>query len=469
MKPNVLFILTDDQRFDMLGRVTDGLKTPNMDTLADSGVLFEQAHIQGGTVPAICMPSRGMIFSGRHLFHLSENGLFIPPEDKTIPELFREAGYDTCGIGKWHNGRESYARSFTCGGTIFFGGMWDHWNVPVYDFDPAGNYSGRLPRCQDFMHSNEVTFLDGDFMKSGTHSSELFSNTAIEFLRNHDKSRNFFLSLCYLAPHDPRTTPPEYKEMYPFDRIALPPNFLVQYPFENGSSQIRDELLATSPRSPDEIRRHIRDYYAITTHLDDQIGRVIRCLKENGLYENTLIILAGDNGLAVGEHGLMGKQNLHEHSIRIPLILSGPGIVRNKGCRKPVFLYDIMPTLCELFGLPLPPGADGESFAPELKNTSEIRTEPRQMYFAYSNCQRGLKRGEFKLIEYVVGGRNTVTQLFHLKDDPFEIRNLADLPEYRVILKEMKKELFSASEHFEDGKTESGKTFWSAIPQPTEF
>ena len=140
-QPNILFLFTDDQRFNTIGGLNNpNLITPAMDSLVKDGTSFTNAYIMGGSCPAVCMPSRAMLMTGRTLFNLDDLGQEIPMDHSIMPEIFRREGYTTFGTGKWHNGRAAYARSFTCGDVIFFGGMEDHWNVPAYDFDPSGIY-----------------------------------------------------------------------------------------------------------------------------------------------------------------------------------------------------------------------------------------------------------------------------------------------------------------------------------------
>ena len=157
-QPNVLFILTDDQRFDTIRALGNpDILTPNLDRLAARGAAFTRAHIPCGTSGAVCMPSRAMVHTGRTLFHLDREGQSIPPEHTTLGECFQAAGYRTFGTGKWHNGTASFARSFCDGGAIFFGGMWDHWNVPICDYDPTGAYANEVNVIQNPHASNAVT------------------------------------------------------------------------------------------------------------------------------------------------------------------------------------------------------------------------------------------------------------------------------------------------------------------------
>ena len=170
------------------------------------------------------------------------------------------------------------------------------------------------------------------------------------------------------------------------------------------------------------------------THLDVQIGRVLKVMEEKKLMENTIIVFAGDNGLAVGQHGLMGKQNLYEHSIHVPLIFSGPGIPKNKKDTNFAYLFDIFPTLCDLAGVQIPPTVEGKSLKPILFGGEEKVREA--MFFAYKNFQRAVRKDQWKLIKYNVNNE-VITQLFDLKEDPYETNNLADNSQYKSQLDEM--------------------------------
>ena len=343
-KPNVLLFFTDDQRFDTIrASGNDKIHTPNIDRLVQRGTTFTQAHIPCGTNGAICIPSRAMLHTGRTLIHLHESGVSIPNEHTLLGEVLQQTGYRTWGTGKWHNGRKSFNRSFADGDDIFFGAMADHWKVPAYHFDPTGKYESRLayiPRPNEIGY-NTIAWRDCDYIHAGVHSSEFICDAAIRFLTEQQGDQPFFCYVSFLAPHDPRTMPQRLLDMYPFDSMKLPPNYLGAHPFDNGSICIRDELLAEFPRTPEEIRRHNAEYYAMITHLDHELGRVLDTLEQQGLAEDTLIVFAGDNGLAVGQHGLMGKQNCYEHSVHGPLIFAGPGIPQGHQSDAYVYLLDI--------------------------------------------------------------------------------------------------------------------------------
>jgi len=346
-----------------------------------------------------------MLMTGRTLFHLENRGANIPEDHVMMPEVFQKAGYRTFGTGKWHNGRRAFTGCFTQGGKIMYGGMSDHLKVPVYDFDPTGEYPA------------ESQFVGDKF------SSELFTDEAVAFLEKHPSDMPFFLYVSYTAPHDPRMAPEDFTQMYPPEKVQMPENFMPRHPFDNGEMRVRDEALAPWPRTPEIIREHIAAYYAMISHLDDQIGRILDTLERRGMTDNTIIVLAGDNGLAVGQHGLLGKQNLYDHSVRVPLVLCGPGIPKDRKSNALCYVLDIFPTLCEMLGLPMPETNEGISLYPIIKRRQKkIRDS---LFLAYTKLQRGVRTDDdWKLIRYNVKGVQTA-QLFNLRNDPHEMNNLA--------------------------------------------
>jgi arylsulfatase A-like enzyme len=394
----------------------------------------------GGTSRAVSMPSRAMLMTGRYLFSLERDGQSIPREPTMMGEAFSNSGYQTLGTGKWHNGQQAFNRCFGDGREIFFGGMADHWNVPVYDYDLAGEYAARIPYTVSF-ETQKVAYHNADHITNGKHSSELFSDQAIEFINRYDVQNPFFMYVSYMAPHDPRVMPQKYMDMYDTAKIALPANFMTEHPFDNGEMRVRDEVLLGLPRNQAEVKNEILRYYAMITHLDEQIGRVIEALKIKGLYENTIIVFAADNGLAVGQHGLLGKQNLYEHSLKVPLVFVGKGFDAGKKEERFTYLQDIFPTLCELTKTPIPMSVESQSVFSHKKR--EV------MYYAYRHLQRAVRKENFKLIEYHVNGVETI-QLFDLKDDPMEINNLANDPKYSKKVDEMKKLLREQKKLYND-------------------
>jgi len=410
-KPNILILFTDDQRFNTISALNcPEIKTPNIDRLVRNGMTFTRAHIMGGTSGAVCMPSRAMLLTGKTLFHLHNRGASIPDSHALMPETFIDAGYKTFGTGKWHNGKSAYKRCFTHGGKIFFGGMSNHSKVPVFDFDPTGQYP------------NKKKYIGDKF------SSVLFSDEAVRFLEHDGGQDPFFMYVSYTAPHDPRMAPEEFTGQYPSDAVSTPKNFMAEHPFDNGEMKIRDEKLAPWPRTPKIVKEHLSAYYAMIAHTDAQIGRILDALERRGDADNTIIVFSGDNGLAVGCHGLLGKQNIYDHSVRVPLIISGPGIPKGSNAGGLCYLLDIFPTLCNLTGVKIPNGLEGLSLATMLKDPkAKVRSS---LFLAYTKLHRGVRTDDdWKLIKYNVHGKQT-TQLFDLNNDPDEIVDLADDEKY---------------------------------------
>jgi arylsulfatase A-like enzyme len=406
-RPNVLFLFADDMRADTIRAWGNPhIRTPNLDRLVRDGFSFRGNYIFGGDSGAVCVPSRAMLMSGKTWFNVDAptlNGA------RLMPELLGESGYATFATGKWHNGQASWLRAFQRGKAVMFGGMSDHTKVPVRDLG-----------------------ADGKLTKERTgekFSSELFADAAIEFLQNHDARKPFFAYVAFTAPHDPRQPPPSYREMYYRDLPPLPANFLPQLPFDNGMMNGgRDENLGAWPRTEKMIRDQLAEYYGLITHMDEQIGRILAALEKTGQANNTIIIFAADNGLALGSHGLLGKQSVFDHSMRTPLIIAGPGLPRGKSTRAFTYLHDLFPTLCDALGVQLPADLaadlEGESLRPlwEGRKTS-LRDS---VFLPYIQIQRAVRDQRWKLIAYPKIGH---LQLFDLQSDPHETRNLIARPE----------------------------------------
>ncbi len=402
-KPNVLFIFTDDQRADAMGCAGNSvIKTPNIDNLATNGVRFTNCYVMGGHHGAICAPSRAMLMSGKSLFNVYDN----LESEVTMPMYFSRYGYETFGTGKWHNSAKSFEASFQKGKNVFLGGMSDHFNVP----------------CRDLNQDGQLT----EPMNKGF-STDLFAQAALDFIDEYAKDNRanpFFCYLAFTAPHDPRSPREDYRSMYNEEDMPLPENYMKLPPFQFDDLNIRDETLAPWPREQEYIRKTVADYYALISHMDARIGDIISLLKKSGLYENTIVVFASDNGLATGSHGLLGKQNLYEHSIKVPFILSGPGIPKDQERDALVYLFDIFPTLTGLCGLPEPEDIDGAGLMPVLpKEADEVRNS---LYTAYRNTVRAVRTENWKLIWYL---QIKHLQLFNLEEDPYEMTNLAGLPE----------------------------------------
>ena len=443
-RPNILLIQTDDQRFDTVSALGNlELETPNLDRLVGEGTAFTHAHNLGGMHEAVCIPSRAMMLTGRTLFSLTDRGIWIPTDHTALPEWFRARGYTTAHVGKWHQDRASHVRCFSTGGRIFgfkeregwYEACNGHWHIPVHDYDPQGVYDP-----QGGYHDPPLAAFTPPFETckvEGHHSAEVFTDDAVDFLHAYPDSPEaragnpFLLYLSHIAPHDPRQYPQRFAERYNANTVSLPPNFAIQHPFDNGELRVRDELLEAHPRRPERIRQHLADYYALIAFVDEQVGRILDALNESGQADNTLVVFFADHGLAVGQHGLMGKQNLYDHSLRVPLILRGPGVPENQRANTLCALADLFPTLCNLAGEDVPESVEGRSLVPALHEPGHAVRDV--LHFAYKDVQRAVRSDGFKRIDYHVNGVHTI-QLFDLERDPCETRNLAEDPRYRDTL-----------------------------------
>jgi arylsulfatase A-like enzyme len=379
-RPNVLFLFTDDQRADALGALGHPvLQTPNLDQLVRTGFVFHNAYCLGSNLPAVCTPSRNMLLSGRAYFRWK--GPLAPADRPNFPTSLHDAGYLT-----YHHGKR--------GNTAL--AIQERFDTNLYVNEHKERTSGQPGKA--------------------------IVDRAIQFLRDYNDDRPFFMYLAFEAPHDPRVAAKEYLDRYQRDRIPLPKNYRPLHPFDNGELTVRDEQLAPWPRTEAEIRRHLHEYYAVLTGLDHHIGRLLQTLRDLGRYERTLIIFSSDHGLALGSHGLMGKQNLYEVGMRAPLVFAGPGIPHGRSDAL-VYLLDIYPTVCDLVGAPVPAGLDGKSLAPVLRGQANgVRDS---LFTTYRDVQRAVRDDRWKLIRYPHIDK---TQLFDLKDDPDELHDLAGDP-----------------------------------------
>lgn len=405
--PNILHLHADDHRADGLHALgTEALRTPHLDTLVERGLTFTRCYTMGSMIGAVCLPSRTMMLTGRSLFHLGGRGT-PPPNSKPLPTVLNEAGYETWHMGKSGNEYKAGIQAFAV-------------NL-VDDAKGTGPKTGRAYSCR--RHADQ----------------------AIEFLQRRDQSKPFYLYLAPPVPHDPRLAEPQFRALYDPAKLPLSPAFLPVHPWDNGAMTVRDEKLAPWPRTPEDTRRQLADYYACITGLDHHVGRILKALKQTAQFENTIIVFTGDNGLSLGEHGLFGKQNLYEFGgMHVPLVLAGPGIPKGRS-EALVYLMDLFPTFCAFAGATPPPGTEGQSLRPIIEGRSaQVRDV---LYTAYQHGQRAIRDDRWKLIRYPLVDK---TQLFDLAADPHELNNLATNPEFAVKVHELTARLQKEMQRYED-------------------
>jgi choline-sulfatase len=433
-RPNFLFFIADDLMFRTIHSINNPeVQTPNIDRLVHGGMHFTHCFHSGSWTGAVCVASRTMLNTGLSPFKAQK--ALLDNQSGMVPvwgQTLRNAGYRTFQTGKWHLDAVSLQRSFSDLATTGPGYLDSTKNM--YDRPSPGNTWSPTDRTLKGHWLDKHLWLGGTEGET-KHSSEVYADSAIDFLNRqrggHDKP--FFMYVGFNAPHDPRQAPEEYQAMYPVDKIALPPNYLSQHPFDQGDFHTRDEQLAPFPRTEFDVKTHRKEYYAIITHMDAQIGRVLDALDRSGQAKNTYVIMTADHGLAVGEHGLMGKQNQYECSMRMPLIVRGPGIKPGSHNDQMVYQHSMYATTCELAGVPVPPHVEFPSLKPYL--TGESTVAINDAMFGWLNViQRSIRTKQHKLIFYVPIQR---FQLFDLEKDPWEMHDLVEDPMYAGVKTEM--------------------------------
>lgn len=443
-RPNFLFIICDDLMYRTVHALNNAeIHTPAMDRLAASGCAFTHCFHQGSWSGAVCIPSRTMLTSGLTAFH-ADAGLDEVP---TWGQTLGAAGYDTYMCGKWHLDPTVLQRSFKELGPVAPG--------MLHSTPEGGAAYNRPSQGNDWQPWDES--LKGQWIHTGLwrnqkadriqHSAALYGDCVIDHLLNKAAKRNtpFFMYLGFNSPHDPRQAPREYLDMYPQEKIEVPPNFVAEHPFDQGDSRVRDEMLAPFPRTREAVQLHRREYYAHITYMDAQIGRILDALEHSGKAHNTYVILTADHGLAVGEHGLMGKQNLYDCSVRMPLLMRGPGIAPGQRIDELVYQHCMFATTCDLAGVPVPPSVEFASLAPLLRGKGQA---PYDAVFSYYvDFQRMVRTRTHKLIVYP---HLQKTQLFDIEHDPWEMHDLSEDPASAAIRRELTQRLIQMQHELGD-------------------
>ena len=415
----MLFLFADDFTHEALGALgTVDVETPHLDKLAARSVRFSRAYNMGSWSGAVCVASRTMLNTGRYLWRANAVDKKLAAEaagGRFWSQMMKAAGYRTYLTGKWHVSHPA-EKLFDEVGHVRAG-------MPK---TVEASYNRPLPGLPDAWSPSDRSL--GGFWEGGKHWSEVTAEDAIGYLeKGKGAQQPFFMYVAFNAPHDPRQAPEAFVAKYPPERVKVPGDFLPEYPHAEAMGAgkgLRDEKLAPFPRTEESIRVHRGEYFALITHLDEQVGRVLAALDASGQADKTWVFFTADHGLAVGHHGLMGKQNMYEHSLRAPFLVTGPG-VQPGVVDAPIYLQDVMATSLELAGVAKPEHVEFQSLLPLIRRESTQATaEP--VYGAYLGLQRAVIAGGFKLIVYPKSG---VVRLFDLENDPAETKDLADVPE----------------------------------------
>ncbi len=466
-RPNFLFIIVDDQSpLDLrCYNPKSELHSPTLDQLAADGMVIDAAHHMGAWVGAVCTCSRKMIMSGRTVWHIPDRARrsnnpnqsapnLVPPDlaQQTLAAVFNRAGYDTMRTCKTGNSYEAANEQFTI----------RHDAMKRGDTDESGSA----------WHADRVL----DYLK---------------LRQSESRSKPFLIYFGFSHPHDVRDGKPELLKKYGAtnhtdrqslppahpDQPALPENYLPAHPFHHGHPNLRDEVAVSGVwRNRDErtIRNELGREFACSENIDIQIDRVLKKLDAMGELENTYVFYTSDHGMAIGRHGLQGKQNLYEHTWKVPFIVKGPEIAPGSRAVGNIYLYDVLATLCDLAGIDAPPTNEGISFRNVL--FGQQATVRETLYGVYCGGtkpgMRCVKKGRWKLIKYdLLDGQVRKTQLFNLAENPSEFLiqhhapevvaltgvqptsnqlNLASDPRFKAELVEMESLLLSEMQRLND-------------------
>lgn len=449
-QPNILLILVDDLKPAIRAYGDPIAITPHLDRLAARGVRFDHAYCN----QAVCAPSRNHLFTGLRstttgLYSLGLNFRHVLPDAVTLPQYFRAHGYHAESMGKvFHIGH----------GNVNDDASWSvphHRELVIEYVDPASKPDGALTREEAFFSNYrgdppipqlprgaawEHPDVEDEAYADGRVAAE-----AARRLASHAASpaRPFFMAVGFARPHLPFSAPKRYWDLYPRERLPLAINPEPPAGAPGYATKRRGEITNYSPvpnidrLDPDLKRTLIHGYYASTSYVDAQIGKVLDALDATGLARNTLVVLWGDHGFHLGDHGSWTKHSNHEQANRIPLIVAGPGVATGAASGSVIETVDLYPTLCELAGLPppaVPQGLDGASHAAALRQPGVVVEDHAYHAFPRSGparpnfLGRAIRTHRYRLVEWKTIGAAHDTAEFELYDyweDPNETTNLA--------------------------------------------
>lgn len=434
-RPNFIYIMTDDHAAHMLSAYGSAIaSTPNLDRIADGGMLFENAFVTN----SLCAPSRAVLLSGKYSHRngqLSNRDTFDGSQ-QTFPKLMREAGYETALIGKWH-----------------------------LKSDPAGFDYWKVLPGQGRYHDPEFIEM-GKRVRHEGYVTDLITDFVLQWLENRPEERPFLLLYHHKAPHGPWEPDEKHRAMFAGETIAEPPHF--HDDFSNrasaaaaSESDLEPELAARYTRwgsaPPPELdalgrkkwvyQRYVKDYMRVVASVDDNVGRLLDYLDAAGLAANTAVIYTSDNGMFVGDHGLFDKRFMYEEPLRVPLLVRYPPIIR-PGSRTAAMALnlDFAPTILDLAGIPVPEDMQGRSLQPVLRGgvPGNWRKSAYYHYYEYPSSHNvyphyGVHTERYKLIHYYKPVDEW--EMFDIEEDPLELRSVYDDPQYAQVRAELEAEL----------------------------
>lgn len=435
-KTNVIYILTDDQRYDELGILNPVLNTPHMDALAKKGVHFKNAFV----TTALCSPSRATILTGQymHSHGIVDNNKAAKKDAIYFPSYLQKAGYETAFIGKWHMGghHDNPQPGF------------DHW----LSFAGQGDYFPKRKRNGKMSSFN----INGKrVLQKGYITDELTDYTLQWLNEERDTNKPFFIYLSHKAVHANFSPAERHKDQYSNTKIHVPesqadtPENYKGKPMWVKNQRNSWHGVDFPYHSSLDVQEYKRQYHRALSAVDDSLGRIVALLKANNLEENTVVMLMGDNGFMFGEHGLIDKRNAYEESMRVPLIAYIPGAKQNYVVEEMAANLDIAPTILDIAGVKeKPPQFAGDSLLPlaQGKKVKDWRDTLLYEYYWEFNFPStpttlAIRSDDFKLIQY--HGIWDTDELYDMKNDPQEMNNLIDDPKYLKVKVNLRKALFA--------------------------
>jgi iduronate 2-sulfatase len=442
VKYNVLFIASDDLRPELGAYGVTMIKTPNIDKIAARGTRFNNAYAQY----PVCNPSRTSFLTGLYPTQTgvwNNNDYFRRqhPEFVTLPQYFKNNGYATLRCGKIFHGGIDDSVSWTAGGEAINLAITERGKTPpatpVANPDEPDDSPANQPLSKSAA-SDRIIVLEGD---GETHGDYKTATRAIEYLEKY-KAQPFFLAVGFVKPHSPPTAPKKFFDLYDVNKMELPIDFGTTPKAPPGFpaisiSKTNSDLFIGRESPPDLSREMKRAYYASTSFMDAQVGRVMEALERNGLANNTIVVFFGDHGYHLGEKGKWSKAySLYELGLRVPLIIAVPK-GKAQYSSQVVQLLDMYPTLVELCELPKKNNIEGHSLTPLLNNPNATQDFPAYSVTAVQNkIGRSVRTKRWHYVEWEEGKAGAM--LFEHPADPHELKNLADDANYTKTVEEMK-------------------------------
>lgn len=424
-RPNFVFFLTDDQRWDAMSCAgNEVLHTPNMDKIAEQGVRFENMFV----TTSLCGPSRASFLTGKYVHNhgVRLNGEALSQEQRTFPEILKEAGYETAFVGKWHNTDLGKGRDF------------DY----TFGFKGQGRY-----------HNPVISENFGQFNEYEGHVTDVLTDHAIKFLEKEHK-KPFCLLLWYKAPHRSWLPATRFEGLYRDTKMPEPLTFNDTYEGRPNAVKNADMKIGDFDDVPD-LDSFLKNYYRTIVGVDENVGRILEALENLGFEKNTVVIYSGDNGFFLGEHHFFDKRLMYEPSIRVPLLVKYPKLIHPGMLDQDMVLnVDIAPTILDLAGVQVPENVDGKSLKSLLQGKRIAwRSEFLYEYYEYPAVHmvrknRGIRTERWKYIHYFEEPQEF--ELYDIQNDPHEVNNLYGNPAFKDVVKELRARLMELRRGLKD-------------------